>query len=67
MSTTHLKRQKELKRMEKQRMKAENRAQRKLAKHAEAEAAAQQPDGVPEIQVSQAVPVPQGENQGEAG
>jgi len=64
MSPTYLKRQKEMKRMEKQRMKAENRAQRKLAKQAEAKAGAQQPDGVPESGVSQG---PEGGNQGEAG
>ena len=34
MSTTFLKRQKEMKRLEKQRAKAERRAQKKLASHA---------------------------------
>jgi len=67
MSTTHLKRQKELKRLEKQRLKAENRAQRKLAKHAEAEAAAQQPFGAPESQVSEVLQVPRGENESREG
>lgn len=38
---TFQKRQKEMKRQEKQRMKAEKRAQRKIAKNAEPEAAAQ--------------------------
>ena len=64
MRTTHLKRHKERNRQEKQRMKAEKRAQRKVAKHAMAEAALQQPDGVPESQLSQAL---QGENQSEVG
>jgi len=64
MSPTYLKRQKEMKRMEKQRIKAEKRAQRKVAKHAIAEAALQQPYGAPESQVSQ---TPQGENQSEVG
>jgi len=67
MSPTYLKRQKEMKRLEKQRMKAENRAKRKVAKHSEAEAAAQQPDGVPESLGSQVLQVPRGENQSEAG
>ncbi len=40
---TFQKRQKEMKRLEKQRMKAERRAQRKLAKGAETEAPDQQP------------------------
>ena len=66
MSPTYLKRQKEMKRLEKQRMKAENRAKRKVAKHAE-EAAAHQPDGVPESQVSHVLQVPRGENQSEVG
>jgi hypothetical protein len=38
MTTTFQKRQKEIKRLEKQRMKAERRAQKKLAKRAEKEA-----------------------------
>ena len=37
MATTFRKRQKEMKRLEKQRMKAERRAQKKLAKRAEKE------------------------------
>ena len=41
MATTFLKRQKEMKRLEKQREKAERRAQRKLAKNAENEAQAE--------------------------
>lgn len=39
-STTFQKRQKEMKRLEKQRLKAERRAQKKLAKNAENEAQA---------------------------
>jgi hypothetical protein len=42
------KRQKEMKRQEKQRMKAEKRAQRKLAKNAGPEAATQDSQGAPE-------------------
>jgi hypothetical protein len=38
MATTFLKRQKEMKRLEKQRMKAERRAQKKLAGRTETEA-----------------------------
>jgi hypothetical protein len=67
MGPTYLKRQKEMKRLEKQRMKAENRAKRKIAKHAESEAAVQQPDGLRESQGSQVLQVPGGENQSEAG
>jgi len=44
MAITFQKRQKEMKRLEKQRAKAERRAQKKLAKRAESEAP--QPDGV---------------------
>lgn len=51
---TFQKRQKEMKRQEKQRLKAEKRAQRKFVKQAEAEAAAQQPDTALQ---SQAAPV----------
>jgi len=67
MSPTYLKRQKEMKRLEKQRLKAENRAKRKVAKQAEAQAAAQPPDGVPESQAAQVLQVPGDENQSEAG
>ena len=41
MATTFQKRQKEMKRLEKQRMKAERRAQKKLANRAEKEASIQ--------------------------
>jgi len=47
---TFQKRQKEMKRQEKQRMKAEKRAQRKVAKQAETDGVALQPDGAPETQ-----------------
>ena len=61
---TFQKREKERKRQEKQRIKAEKRAQRKVAKHAMPEAALAQPDGVLESRVAQAL---QGENQCEVG
>lgn len=54
MATTFQKRQKEMKRLEKQRMKAERRAQRRLAKSAERETP-QQNESAP------AKPEPQGE------
>jgi hypothetical protein len=53
---TFQKRQKEMKRLEKQRMKAERRQQRKLAKSAEPQAPA-------EIESASDEPVPQGETQ----
>lgn len=56
--TTFQKRQKEMKRQEKQRMKAERRQQRKLAKSAEPQAAAEF-----EIEGAPVEPAPQEETQ----
>jgi hypothetical protein len=60
---TFQKRQKEMKRLEKQRMKAERRAQRKLAKGAEPDTP-EQLEGVPaqpELQGQDSLPDPQGQ------
>jgi len=46
MGTTYLKRQKEMKRLEKQREKAERRAQKKIAKRTEKENGGEQDPGI---------------------
>jgi hypothetical protein len=58
--TTFQKRQKEMKRLEKQRMKAERRQQRKLAKSAE-------PQAPVEIESEPVEPAPQAETNSECG
>jgi len=59
MRTTFQKRQKEMKRLEKQRAKAERRAQRKLDKRAEKEAGTENPGVTAEDVIAEDTPAQQ--------